>query len=314
MLQKISRKVKLVVSGVGIVSLYILGMWLAAPQQASYSELNWDQAPSVLVISPVDRDGYSGTLFVRLKDGLEQFIPGTWETNFSAQGNVYVFGAYPEEYPIEPKKKLYEIFQGESILDIDLTHTDGDIRSVQENTLGTYLLVKIEKNQTTYFCIAERVTQDTSECDELNLFGGGEAVWDPLKEHEVVVRNAAGEILTYDPWNPGLSPVTAEEAPDQYAYLLGLFTEPEGVASSTSVFHLLHWTVGMRNNIPFFYSSPLFSGVKLLNDAEHALVVGRSSIDILELDTGKIISVYTDPDVQSKQVKFSSVSGQVEYL
>lgn len=309
-----SRKTKGLFFIIVVFGLYGAGLWFGRPAEADYSNLNWDRIPSVIAISPVEQNEYSGVLFIRLQDGVEQFIPGTWETSFSEQGNVYVFGSYPEEYPIEEKKKLYEIFQGESILDIDLQNTEGDILAVEENQQGTYLLVKIKKNQTTYFCIAERMGQVASECDELNLFGEGNATWDPQQEHQVVVQNSAGEILTYDPWNPGLMPVTAEEAPEQYAYLESVLTgqAPE-MTNTPKLFHVLQWIVGVANQKPFVYRVPVGSSAKLITDQTHAVVVGKKTIRVIELDTGKAVQVYTHQKMQEKVIKFRSVAGE-EYL
>lgn len=294
-----------------IIGLIVSGFLFGETKSTNYSDLRWDKAPGVFAISPIEREGYSGVLLVRLKDGLEQFIPGTWETSFSDQGNVYVFGSYPEDYPIEPKNKLYKIFQGDTIFDISLVNTDGVIRSVQENTLGTYVLIKIEKNQTTYFCIAEQVNQDSVECDELNLFGGGAAVWDPQKEHEVVVWNAAGEILTYDPWNPGLNQVKEGDEPEQYAYFVNLFNgEISNGLPKPKLYHGLLWMMGNVFEQPFLYNIPLWSTAQFIADQKHALVVSQKLIQIIELDTGKAIPVLKGSNFQEKQMGFRTFEGE----
>lgn len=274
--------------------------WYASPLQAVVlSGLQWT-SPQFLALSSVQRDGYPGILFVRLSDGTEQFIAGDWKTNLSQKGNAYAFGYFPDGYSTQIGQQVYAI-QPTSVTDITVSDTAGAIVSIRENGSGTYMLIEMLQDDTRFYCLAELNTEQTPVCTDITVPGGGTARWNPLADHEVVIQNAVGEILLYDPWNPGFRDVSADDS-EQFNALNDLFTDTADPPAA--VYNFGNLAVVKSAGTWQWLRIPWFAQVALIGDSSHLLALTSNSLVVIDSTNKQYSNITSYEGQQNTAVQF----------
>jgi hypothetical protein len=246
-------------------------------QLVPHTGTQWS-APQFIALSPVERDGYSGILLVRLSDGIEQFIAGDWNVNFSPQGTLYAFGYFPDGYSSQTGQQVY-VIESDNITDITVSGIDGNIASIRENALGTYMLIEVVHDDVRTYCLTERDTNQTPVCTQLTIPDGGTAQWNPFADHEVVIQNGVGQILLYDPWNPGFRDVSADDH-EQLNALNALFTEP--VNEPRTIYNFANLAVVKQGGAWHWLRIPWFAKIAWLADQTHLLASTQDQLIVID--------------------------------
>jgi len=287
-------------------------------------EMQWDQPPGLVAVKSVEREGQkNGTLFIRLKDGKEQFVYEGWDVKFSDYGSAF---AFQKEYapPADSPYVLYYIEDGRNITKLTIENSGGYIKDMQENPLRTYLFAEIVKKNASTFCILERVASNSSankdqKCLELGISDVDRGLWDPNHERELVVKTTSDRIFTLDPWEKRPRQIYAEgDTKQTYEALLQLFQEKTGDASSyygssskKRFFQLPFASIIIEDRK--WTLLPLTTETKLSwIDDEHLLAKRGDSLDIIEYKTRRIAELLNEKDIHTKPVLIHVQGNDIE--
>lgn len=311
MMKKMLRPLRWVggVTGISLLFVVFFMQWLGHTQAVTLTALNWALPEQFVSISPIVREGNTGVLMVRLSDGAEQFIAGDWQVNFAPSGNVYAFGYFPEGYSQQTGQQVYLIQPG-SVSDIAVTGFTGTITSISENTAGTHLLLEVtEDDNVKIYCLAARVDNQSPTCTQINVPDGGLAQWNPLAEHEVVIQNAVGQLLLFDPEQTGeqagFREVTADDVAT-YQTLQALFSESK---PNVSLFNSIIYQIGnialvRRPSGWTIVRVPWFARVALLSDQRHLIAISDRTIMVIDPETKQASQLLPNDNVTAVQVNF----------
>lgn len=284
---QINGRIKGVLLGCAVVGVLIGGIIMQYTLKLTLvplSEIFWSDSTPFLAVSPLQRENNNGIVVIRLTDGAEQFIAGDWKINFSEQGNAYVFGYFPDGYSQQTGQQLY-LITPDAVTDITVSGLDGIISSVQENTLGTYILLEITNDDARYYCLTEHISTESPICTQINVPDGGMAVWNPLADHEVVIQNSVGQILLYDPWNPGFREVFSIDS-EQFTSFIELFepTKQIGLDSTfPQIYGFANVALVRQNESWQLIHIPWFAQVYFIFDQQHLLAVTEDTVMIIDI-------------------------------
>lgn len=293
----------LIVAAVSLIAVNVLFSYTNVP----LSELHWNQPPSVIALSPMKRNEKEGMLLVRIRDGKEEFFPGDWETNFSETGNVFVFQQSDASASSENKQTVYYVQGGEKIQIITLAKLAGRILSIQENPSSTYLLISMFTGKSMQYCVAERVGEKGYECKQLGVPGVSNGIWNPEKEHEVIIQTRVGDIVRYDPWKK--KPESIFQGSQEYPKLAAYFTNdknPQTIDSGESrrtYFRLFNVLLVKNEKNWSLYRIPVISDISWLADSGHLLVKDTSGLSIIELNGKKQVYILLGDKLSGVRVK-----------
>lgn len=257
--------------------ILISGWWWTRLATITLSELAWEEPPSFVAINTIERDGRSGLLFIRLADGQEQFLPGSWQVMVNAS-NAYAWGEVPAEGDQPATWRLFH-FSGDGLIyPIALDHVDGHITRLEENPAGTYLMLEVTRDNATAFCLIERSHSEAPACQQLNVSNISTARWNPAKERELVINTTSHELFTFNPWEK--QPQFVDPAVDATTHqtLARLFTD----ADPRPVPGWLKWRFPARS---FTWAV----------DYNHVIRQQAGRLSVIELSTGHQATVLTDP-------------------
>ncbi|MBI4250225.1 hypothetical protein HY622_01405 [Candidatus Uhrbacteria bacterium] len=277
-------------------------------------EMQWARPPGLVAVKGVEREGQkNGTLFIRLKDGKEQFVYEGWDVTFSDYGSAF---AFQKKYipPANSPYVLYYIEDGRNVTKLTIENSGGYIKDMQENPLRTYLFAEIVKNNASTFCILERVPSNSSadkdqKCLELGISDVERGLWNPNHERELVVKTTSRRIFTLDPWEKRPRQIYAEgDTKQAYEVLLQLFQEkPSDISSyydsssKKQFFQLPFATIIMEGR--GLTLLPLSADTKLSwVDDGHLLAKGNDSLDIIEYKTGRTANLFNEKETHAKAV------------
>lgn len=297
------------VSTLGIWTLF--SVFLFYPYETtSLEKLHWENDPGIIAFQKNNKPSEEQLLLLRLKDGKEQPLSGLWNVNFSDTGAVFVFGKYTPKKDSKEllRQKLFYIERGtQKIHDIDVSNTSGDIISVQENPRATYLVIHVKTKQSSVYCLLERITTfEKPECKQLTISGVTDALWNPKKDHELVIKTSNDGIVLLDPWEKEPHTLLGSKNSALRKELLTLFSQKykSSVISFSGgerkMFHILNIivirdTYGSQKKFTW-YHTPFSSHVAWLKDGNHLLIKEKGAIRILELSSKKIVTFMTfDP-------------------
>lgn len=282
---------------------------MSAFKRAPIDHLAWGEPPGMIALAGARREGRSGILFVKLRDGKEQFIAGDWNASFTDQGNIIAFGSFPMNYSEQIGQQIYYIGYGSRINDIQLNTIQGKIFGVTENRKATYLLVQARLAQSTFFCVAERVVKNQTPCVPV----GGEnsiAAWNPDHDREIVIKNPDGSLFLFDPWENELISFDSEKDPEQTKSLTALLAQQE----DPFVIQTDHGEKRMRQigNIVIIRGGKSVSWVRVpfgatarfIRDDNHLLVKEDHQLSVVERSSKKVSVILKDRDIAEKDVIF----------
>lgn len=251
--------------------------------------IRWETVPNTVSLFPAQREGREGILFIRLKDGKEQFIAGNWKAHSAPSGSVYTFGEFPQGYSSSTGQQLYAIKLSNVIQKIDLGGVTGTIVSVDENPRGTYLLMSMLKDGEQSFCVIEQGdASSVTGCQRLSIDHLVQGVWHPTKDHELLLRDAQGVEYVFDPWEDEktrIRRIDPDSNPKEYLDIQNIFQgDSHGSAFQDrplqSFLNLLMVSSGATRS---YYHVPLFSRVMWLRDGHHLLVKRGQALFVMDL-------------------------------
>lgn len=251
-------------------------------------DLRWSRYPGTLALSPVQKDGSTGTLLIRLTDGVEQFFPGTWKVTQTPFDNTILYGTSPqsEEYLI------YYIYAGRKIIPIIPPREYGAVLSVSENRKNTYLILEqMTEGEESMFCLYQRVGGTDSLCRILPVSQVRRVSWNPSRDHELFIKTRKEELYRYDPWEEEAQPV--QPADSEYQEIKDLLAHPAVAWDSdderASLFVLPLFFLARAKNFIGLYREPRFVESAHLVDNNHILVKTADAVAIFELSSRKYV-------------------------
>lgn len=274
-------------------------------------DLKWSKAPALIAIHNIQREGKKGLLFLRLKDGKEQFIIGHWQVDYSDIGNAFVYGEPIIGEPDKPGQQIYVIENASQLFHLQLLNAKNPIVSIQENPAQTYLFIETRGENQSAYCIIEKLSSKPQSCAQLNVQNTiTQGIWNPKKERELVLKTNNGEIYVRDAWEAKIKHIEEQTEPELYKELTALFnhhykehtiTASEGPHSFIRFmnFILVKHEKGWR-----LQRVPLGSKIDWLVDDNHLLVKTRDQISILEFQTGNLAPLLKEPGVGEKMIEF----------
>lgn len=276
--------------------------------QASFTDLHWSKTPGLIVLSPSQRDGKTGLLFIRLRDGKEQFLAGNWKADFTPYGNVFVYG-YPPSDMDENKQQLYYIESGEKISHIDIKNSPGAISAVQENPKASYLFIEFTNDTSTSFCIIERYGPQDTDCKQLDVTQVSQGKWNPTKERELVIKTSTHELYTFDPWEK--RPIKINSSDSNYQTLTALFEQgkPQLSVKQTMQFAFLNILAIKEGPLLQLFRIPFGAQTAWIIDTDHILFKAHNAIGVIERSTKKFVPLFYDTKDASPMVLFLGIDG-----
>ena len=296
---------------IGVVELYVGTM---RPAHVSYTDLHWEQPPGLIALNPVKKNNERGLLFLRLRDGEEQFLAGEWKTNFTPYGNVFVYGYAPNS-ATEKKQILYYIESGERISRITIKNQPGEIVAVQENPKTSYLFIEFTNNKRTSFCLVERYgSTGNTNCKQLDVSTIARGAWNPNAERELVIKIAGDEIYTFDPWEK--RPVKISSKNPHYSELKNVFTrQPNADSSHQGIFqHSFSTILAVKEKSTIrFFRIPKSAQTTWLTDKNHILLKTKNEAGILELSTNKYVPIELNSGQDIPTIKLQGADGEYTF-
>jgi len=270
-------------------------------------KLHWENDSGIIAFQKNNKPGKEQLLLLRLKDGKEQPLSGVWNVNFGETGSVFVFGHYQqkEDQKKIPGLKLFYIEKvTQKIHDIDVSNTTGDIVLVQENPQATYLVIKVKTKQSSVYCMLERITTfKKPECKQLTIGGITDTLWNPKKDHELVIKTSSNGIILIDPWEKEPHTLLGSKNASLRSEMLALFSQKPDLSTMSfpngerRMFRMgniiiIRDTHGKDTKFSW-YHIPFSSQVAWLKDGNHILIKEKGAIRVLELSSKKIVTFMT---------------------
>lgn len=281
--------------------------------------VRWQSPPTVAAVINTVRKGEKGLLLLRLKDGKEQFVIGSWNVNFAPSGNSFVYESFPLFVTPPENQTLYAMEGAERISIVKMTNMKGAIVSVQENPAHTYLFIETKGDKVTTYCIVRKLSDGKPVCQEINIRGTvASGLWNPHKERELVIKTEGGEIYAHDPWEkkPEKIDVSADAA--RYRTLDGLFRNTGQPTPTTMVYNGVPYRFWKVGPVLFVHGAewsihrvPLFSNLSWLVDATHLLVQEKDSLSIMDLSLHGKALLLLEPGVGKKKIQAPVTQGAI---
>lgn len=289
---------------IGVVEAYVRTIRIA---QVTYADLHWDNAPGLIALSPSQKNGETGLLFIRLRDGKEQFLAGNWKMDFTSYGNTFIYG-YPPTFSKENKQQLYYIESGEKISRVDIVNQPGEIKTIQENPQTSYLFIEFSDDKNSSFCIVERYGSGDTSCKQLDVTKISRGVWNPKKERELVIKTSASELYTFDPWEK--RPIKISSSDSQFGALSALFesAKPQPVLQNILQFTFLNVLIVKEGSKFQFFRVPFNAKTAWLIDTDHILFKEKNASGILERSTKKYVPLFYDTKNTSPTITFPGIN------
>lgn len=268
------------------VALFLFAGWrFGKTTNISLTDLRWERPPSFVAVEGIQREKQTGLLFVRLNDGKEQFLAGTWHVAFSESG-AYAYGSFPKGYSKEDGQHIYYLSGDGRIYHIQLADASLPITYIQEDPDTNYLFIEVTREHGRSFCVIPRLNEDKPSCQQLDVNGISNGLWNPAKAHELVIKTTTGQIFTFDPWEK--KPHLIDPTDNQYQELTKLFTnQPNTLTQKPLTIRLLSLLIIKQNKSWHFVHIPIFAKIEWLQDWAHLIVVNRNNLSILEPFTKK---------------------------
>lgn len=285
-------------------------------QEVDLAGLRWDIEPNMIALQDMERENNRGLLFIRLKDGKEQFIAGNWQADFSDSGNVYAFGEFPDGYFDQTGQQIYAVIDGRKVIDINLDNlADKKIVSIQENPAGTYLFIEASSDSSTIYCLTEGVGGGRRECQQLSILTSvSQGLWNPNQPRELVIKTKDGAIVVHDPWEKDPHLVSPVEEPERYIELASLFDRPMPKANKINAkdeefryWQFLNLMMIKDADSWRFFKTPFGARLAWLIDGQHLLLKEADGLGVIEYGTDKIAPVLRE-NISDKKVELRNQS------
>lgn len=304
---------------IGLVAILILLIILPPlifPFHAiNLQDLKWTKASALLAVYDIQRDGKPGLLFLRLKDGKEQFIIGNWQVDYSDIGNAFVYGEPIIGEPDKVGQQIYVIENAAQLFHLQLLKAKNPIVSIQENPAQTYLAIETRSDHSSAYCIIEKISNKPQSCAQLNVQGTiTQGRWNPKKERELVLKTETEEIYVRDAWDIKVKHIEASTDPALYQELTALFNpvdKEHTLIAFEGTYSFKRWLnfILIRHEKGWqLQRIPIFSKIDWLVDSRHLLVKTRNQLAILELTTGNLAPLLQEPGLGEKMIEFRNGS------
>lgn len=298
----------------GLLGIGFLALFFFPLPTRSLDKLVWKASSYLIAIPHADREGKEGTLFLRVKDGKEQFMSGQWSVFYASNDSVYLYGSFSiDEAVSSTGLHLYNIYGGDKIYDIPLEHVSGSIVSTQENGIGTYVLLGSTSGTRTQYCLMTHLESKVPLCPTIGLPDVKNALWNPEKEHELVLQTASGTLFTVDPWEKEEgSPraVTSDTDPKRLEQLSALFQVPAvdprvSPGSDKKTLHtFLNLALVTDAHGWTLHWLPPGADVAWYFDADHFLVKESNRISLYDLKSRMFSTLLEEKGVGKKSLLF----------
>ncbi|MDP2629813.1 MAG: hypothetical protein Q8P56_00200 [Candidatus Uhrbacteria bacterium] len=293
---RLKRNIPLTILGIFLFGVFgALGlpyMLFAQYETVPLEKLTWEREPSVLSFSHVTRGGKDGVLIIRLSDGKDHFFAGNIRSFRTLDGNIILA---PKDIPETYKGSipLNYIEHGRKIFQLSLAYHFGEITTITENPLRSYLAIEMSNGRSMQYCIIERIT-DTKKpsCQQIGVGVPARSLWNPEKDHEFLILTEENEIIVFDPWEKEPNRVRTDTDLELHAQLKKLFSappqrekRPTGYENSLSSF--FSFVLDSANKKFNIYPIPPFSDVHWLSDNKHFLIQKGARLSIVEFEHKK---------------------------
>lgn len=286
--------------GIGMMILFLLfGPNVLFPYTAvAVSDIPWKQAPPLLVFQNIEREGNTGLLFIRITDGKEQFLPGTWDVTHN-RDVFYAFGKLPDTFAESNRTKIVYA-TNEQLHWIDGGPLSQTIRAVKENATRSHFFIEMESQEGRQYCIAERVFDGALSCKQLSINKPTRAFWNSNDAQSLILLTEnGGTIYVYDVQEGSMRALDPRQQPEEYGMVAGLAQDSrEDEWRTHDFFRLLNIIVFKQGPVWAWYHIPLRTqSVFLFRDMNHALVVERDRISVLTFSLRTSAPLITQPGI-----------------
>lgn len=283
-------------------------------ETAPIPDLQFGFGAGLLSIAPYKQNDEGGTMLIRLDDGMEQFMPGSWTFELTQFENAIIYGVQPNKNQNDPKnQEIYFIHKGIKIIPITPDEKPGLVASVKENIRATYLFITF-KNATKpgeSFCVYEIVGSHDTSCLALPLDHIARGAWipHPKRYHTLILQTENGSFFRYDPWGEKIEPILETDNEYQEAGALiekEYFEEKKSQKRdySFTMFRIPFFFITLEGGRIGIYRRPLFSTVSPIEDDQHFLIKTNTSLSVVELTTKKTADLAIRPDMNKKKIQF----------
>lgn len=308
-----------VIAAVGLLVALIFDPFLFW-EKTELASITWEQPPNVILIPNGERESNGGILFIRLRDGKEQFIAGTWNVSFSDYGNVIVYGSSTNKDEQAPLQTIYYIQDGENIFPLSTKQLPKNITEIRENRRTTYLAIEAlaDQRDASRVCLLERLSERLERCFDDSR--GVKARWNNTRDQELILK-MGDDLYRYDPWERAQTKVLPEENRENYEALLALFDASKTnnafpwfrqeaqrtTLSAPPLFLLFSGTkkTPLTKKIHLFYIPPL-ARLQWITDTNHLLIKHGGGLGVIELSTRRYAPILTGGGIKQNPVFFKN--------
>lgn len=278
---------------------------LSRLHSVSLEKLFWDDsAPVFIEVDNVPRDEKQAVLFIRLKDGKEQSVIGTWNVTFDRK-NAFAYGNELNESMASSTATS----TGPYLLDLNMNRIriftanklKGEIRRAFESSNGSYVAVRVDSGSEHSYCLIETTSLPQKDCFLIDASNDDEVLWNPSNDHELVLKTATSSLATIDAWdgeNGRRHYVTDQQDQKRFKELSALFDRETPKFRVIRFFGLTAVDAGRGWTL---FQIPRTGNIALL-DNNHLLVKEQDGLSIIEIGTRSIAKLSSLKDVGSKSI------------
>lgn len=282
-------------------------------ETAKLSDLRWAKnAPTFVIEKEAAKKAYTGPLFIRLRDGKDQFIAGNWDLSFD-ESNIFAYGNFAKSTSTADatSTSIFSPTTGPYVLRIDedaiaileQKKLNGKALSGINSLNGSYIGLTIDSKDHPFCVIETTADQKDRPCIDVPVDQTDEVAWNPMVDHEIVTRSATGSIATIDLWDGSAmhkNVLTRVDNQKKYDTLTHAF--PAKQDEQTKIQRAMGVTAIRNEKGWHFFRLPSDARVTMLSDENHLLIQEKNDLQILEISTKKIAPLYHEDGIGQKEI------------
>ncbi len=281
--------------------------------EAKLSDLHWDKnAQSFIIETNAKKDKFTGPLLIKLHDGKDQFISGDWTLSFNGP-DVFGYGNFAKSSSTADvaatSTSIFSPHTGPYVMQV----ADDKISILEEKNLAAPIALGSHSINSSYFglqlknddhtfCIIE-LTEDRKDrpCVTVPVTKDDLVAWNPMIDHQLIVRSSTGTISSIDVWDGKDMKKTPIESASQRQTLNRTIAEqiPLSPLEMRRYWNIL--AVKLATGWKAFHI-PAGSHATLLSDNDHVLIREKNTLSVLEISTRKIAPLYKSNGIGESQI------------
>lgn len=301
-----------VASFLGLLGILVLGFFLLTQKSSvDISEIGWETNPGFLVFPEIERNNTEGLLLVRMIDGIDEFLPGSWGVDFGKNNQAYVYGRTPETE--EGHSIIHAFNPDRNVERMDIHSKDLDIINIKESGDGSYISARAENIDSLSFCIGTFKGRNESDCGKIYHQPSTLAAWNPDKDREFIFMNENDVVNVFDPWEEKPLVVSETNETERYNKLKEIvIADQEAKSGSISINQFGPFVVTRKNGSYAIHRFNFGAKVAQIHDNSHLVIKNEDSIDIYNIENRKYARYIDEKDIGKAKISFYNSVGKQE--